>query len=710
MRIESIELLNFGSYEGLNRFDFTAGAPEKRIVIIGGKNGAGKTTLFSALQICLYGSASFGYKSSGKRYLREIAARINNRARLDESSCAYVKLSFSQDGILTDHYEMTRTWRWQGGEVSETLAIIQNGQPLDEEAAINFQNYLLHLIPPELHKLYFFDGENIAGYFLDDSHNNMKDALLVLSGDDTYEILYRDLRRLLNPRGSSEEDLPTAQYLQQKEALAQDQQAEQSVLASLEQTRSEIEQLEANLAAEKARYAAGGGISLDVWKQLQHQSREEETRRERLNGELKTAAGEILPFLIVKDLLPAVRDQITLERRLLAYRVLQASFRTSRFKRRLSAAVKKTSSQDPAADADILLDSIQSFFQDSDLEGRAELFRLSEDQGSAILNSISAVEQYPAGGFEQLRRELADSLQRSRSLREQLQESSIEHYEEHIRAVAADTAAIQRLTDQREHLEHRLSVLREKISAAEKALAASKSVLAAALKQRSLTDLSERTLLLVEDLQQQQYRRLIAAVEADLNRKFQELIRKDDFVDRIELHQDFSLHVIRNQAVETDILRATLAAHGVSSLRSSLKPVAYQALLQHLAVDEAQLPAALARCPDPSIQLPVELDYTQFSNGEKQILVMSLYWAIMNQSQNTLPFMIDTPFARIDTEHRANITEKFFKELRGQLFVLSTNEELRHEHLAALDAQIAKVYLLEYGADRRTHITEGSYF
>ena len=53
MRIESIELLNFGSYEGLNRFDFTAGAPEKRIVIIGGKNGAGKTTLFSALQICI---------------------------------------------------------------------------------------------------------------------------------------------------------------------------------------------------------------------------------------------------------------------------------------------------------------------------------------------------------------------------------------------------------------------------------------------------------------------------------------------------------------------------------------------------------------------------------------------------------------------------------------------------------------------------------
>ena len=108
--------------------------------------------------------------------------------------------------------------------------------------------------------------------------------------------------------------------------------------------------------------------------------------------------------------------------------------------------------------------------------------------------------------------------------------------------------------------------------------------------------------------------------------------------------------------------------------------------------------------------LPIELDYTRFSNGEKQVLVMSLYWAIMNQSQNELPFIIDTPFARIDSEHRANITEKFFKELHGQLFVLSTNEELRHEHINALDQQIAKVYMLEYGEDKRTRISEGSYF
>lgn len=90
--------------------------------------------------------------------------------------------------------------------------------------------------------------------------------------------------------------------------------------------------------------------------------------------------------------------------------------------------------------------------------------------------------------------------------------------------------------------------------------------------------------------------------------------------------------------------------------------------------------------------------------------IMSLYWAIMNQSKNELPFIIDTPFARIDTEHRANITEYFFKKLTGQLLILSTDEELSNNHLEAMRDQISHVYMLEYGQDKRTHIRENQYF
>lgn len=82
----------------------------------------------------------------------------------------------------------------------------------------------------------------------------------------------------------------------------------------------------------------------------------------------------------------------------------------------------------------------------------------------------------------------------------------------------------------------------------------------------------------------------------------------------------------------------------------------------------------------------------------------------MQQSKNTLPFIIDTPFARIDTEHRRNITENFFMKLTGQLFVLSTDEELSEDHLSVMKDQISHVYMLDYGVDRKTHVKAGQYF
>lgn len=103
---------------------------------------------------------------------------------------------------------------------------------------------------------------------------------------------------------------------------------------------------------------------------------------------------------------------------------------------------------------------------------------------------------------------------------------------------------------------------------------------------------------------------------------------------------------------------------------------------------------------DVQIQLPVEVEKDRMSSGEKQIFVMSLYWALMQQSKNALPFIIDTPFARIDTEHRHNIDmqrhitdDEFFPTLikahldRGMVML---DQEQRYAgdfltHLAELD-------------------------
>lgn len=709
MRIERIELYNFGSYEDANAFEFMSDDLSKRIVIVGGKNGAGKTTLFTAMQICLYGHASFGFKTSGKRYLKEIYDLINNQARLDESKSAHVKIRFSESRIDTDCYEVIRAWTWSNSIINETFTVTQNGELLDEEASLNFQNYLLHLIPPELHKLYFFDGEKIADYFLDEQHNNVKDALLVLSGNDTYEILYNNVRRLLSGVESDNESV-AQNYADQKDALAKYTQKEDALLSEQQEIVLDIERLEADLRRENEEYASSGGVTLEEWKDLQRRLKDEEERRERLNWDLKGMAADILPFMIVKDLLTTVREQINTEKELQAYRVLQDSLSTARFKRCVSNAVKKTSSQDASTDATIIMNAIQTFFENRELESKEPIFKLSEDESVSILNKITSIEEFKTSAISKDRRRIEESIQRSAELREKLQKSSIENFEGHIERVAELTALVEKAKSQQEKHASDLVTMQEEIATLKKALDASRKALEAELKKQSVSALSDRVLLLVEELQDQQYKKLIADVERDLNHKFKELIRKDDFVDYIHIDHDFSLHLVRHQAVEVAALKLTTRKHGASALKGSLKSIGYRALIEQLGTTENSLGFVLAEYPEDTITLPVELDHNRFSNGEKQVLVMSLYWAIMNQSHNELPFIIDTPFARIDTEHRANITEKFFKELQGQLFVLSTNEELRYEHIASLDQQIANVYMLEYGDDKRTRISEGSYF
>ena len=309
-------------------------------------------------------------------------------------------------------------------KAQESFCVKQNGAELDEESTLNFQNYLLHLIPPELHKLYFFDGERIAEYFLDGQHNNLKDALLVLSGNDTYEILYNSIRRLLNGVECDSESI-AQNYADQKEALDRYKQREAELSSELAELTLEIDRLDSDLQKENDTYAAGGGISLEEWKDLQGKIKDEEDRRERIHWNIKSAAAEVLPFLIVKDLLGKIRDQINFEKELQTYRILQSSLDNPRFKRCLSSAVKKTSSQDHPGDTLILMSAIRAFFENRDLEARKPIFKLSEDTEISILNKIASIEAYEVSNFRNDRRSIEEAILRSTKLRERLQKGSI---------------------------------------------------------------------------------------------------------------------------------------------------------------------------------------------------------------------------------------------------------------------------------------------
>ena len=171
MRINRIELYNMGAYEGLNIFDITGQKTSGNITIIGGKNGAGKTTLFTSIKLCLYGHKESGYDSINAFYKRSIKKIVNDKAKVENDAKAHVVLDLDiLNGQEWDKYTIKREWSVNGASF-ETFSVEKNGSMLIDDEISEFENYLLFLIPPELFNLYFFDGEQIADFFMNDTNN-----------------------------------------------------------------------------------------------------------------------------------------------------------------------------------------------------------------------------------------------------------------------------------------------------------------------------------------------------------------------------------------------------------------------------------------------------------------------------------------------------------------------------------------------------------
>lgn len=712
MILQKIELNNFGSYKDYNVFNLNTSDPSKKIIIIGGKNGAGKTTLFVAVELALYGHYCLGYKNSGKRYIQKIMTYINDRAKIDEDENAYVAIEFSDstNGDL-DQYRITRSWSWKKGEVKENFQVVKNGRNLVNQELVDFQTFLLHLIPPALLKLCFFDGERIAEYLLDDQRNNVRDALMVLSGNDTFDIMYSNVKKVLTSSSSEEDDI-TREYLQSKSALKRLRQTRDRLSNEIAELQTQQDEKKADIERLKKEYSDQGGISLDEWKALNTELKEEEERRERINWERKATAAEVLPFIVVGHLLDQVRPQIAKEHEFKTWKAISESIRTDSFRDVVVSSVSKAGAPDADRLGSIVYNDIVKFLlPQNGWRNFVPLFGLSDDDEmrvQAVLNRVSQFEVKKIAGY---RKRLDKSLKKSQEIREKLQNSSVENYQEHASAVSKITKDIYDLSLHSQSKQSELTACEADIIAAEKELEAAYKKLEMDIKRRSVSAVSGKVLLLLEDLQDIIFDRLIREVRVDTLTEFNRLIRKRKFIDDIQIDSDFRVHLLRRQIVEKKDLIKICRRSGVAGVQRSLRQYAFSQLSEMIGnPEEKNFSNELEFCHLNEFELMMEIDKDTLSKGETQVFVMSLYWAMMQQCKCELPFIIDTPFARIDTDHRANIVEQFFKRLPGQLFVLSTNEEISSKHMLSLHDQTSNMFLLEYGDDKCTHVLENQYF
>jgi DNA sulfur modification protein DndD len=105
-----------------------------------------------------------------------------------------------------------------------------------------------------------------------------------------------------------------------------------------------------------------------------------------------------------------------------------------------------------------------------------------------------------------------------------------------------------------------------------------------------------------------------------------------------------------------------------------------------------------------------EITKNMLSKGELQMFATAVVWGLAKTSGRPLPFVIDTPLARLDDEHRNNLIDNFFPYASHQIVIFSTNSEFNEKLYHKLKPFIANSFVIQFDSEIGTTIQQKGYF
>lgn len=696
MKIKCIRLKNIGPYINENVFDFDVSKVRKRVVLIGGKNGAGKTTLFNAIKICLYGCAAYGFASNGAKYFAEIEKIINSGEKLKKVGTAEVNIDLLMDDGKYNHvYTFERSWKVAGRRIVEKFSVYKDHNILSETEKSDFESYLLQILPPNLFRFYFFDGERISDFVFNGGKNSdFKDAFLKLCSLDTIEIIRENFQRISRSRNTDGMEI-SAEYdrcLEADKILAQ---RVEYVEEKCREISEEIQIIDERLAQLEKSYSKSGGISKKEWRSMQEQISKENARRDDCYRWLKDVANNVLPFIILRAQLDQLKLRIELEHKAQVGANVKSTIDTPEIKSIISGVLNRANIE--------LADDISQkiIYEVADYASYASqikpILNLSDFDKYELTTKINSLLVYDIGRIQAATEDIKASLQCVRRIRKKLERSSIEDYDGYLQIKSDLNEQKSSLVQHLLEIEKETQVLRTQKAASEAKLSKARGDYEAILKKRSITDISARALLAFDELQQTLYRKSIRLVEEKFSECFARMINKSDLIDGIHIDEDLNVLPYKNKCFKADEIRKTIDKNGEEYFIAQIGLYAHKAAEQKRAAGEIEF------------QLPIEVKQ-QLSAGERQIFIMALYQALSQLNHISVPYIIDTPFARIDKEHRGKILCQFFKKLKGQMIILSTDEEIVGEYYESVSSMLSNTFILNHTSDGNTEICANTYF
>ncbi len=652
MILRNVTLQDFGVYAGTTTLDLI---PRRRegssapVILIGGKNGVGKTTFLEAVRLALYGRRALGTRVAQADYDAYLRDRVN---RLSGSDGAAVSLEFDYAEAGTIHrYKIRREWATRRRSIVETLDLLKDGETITSVPREEWHSFLQELVPPGVSQLFFFDGEKISEIAEgDEDDEQLGSAIRSLLGIDLVGRLRVDLGLYIARHQKDDDSAATARL----EAINRDIQVAERRAATLGDEVAElVAQRDSQArAAEQVRrqFIAEGGDAAVQRDKIEAERGDVRRAMAQAEHELRDTANKLLPLAMAPKLTAAFREALS------------------------GAGV----GYDAGATAS-LLEAIAEWRADGNPArsakwgtahwGDLEAFLRSRTRAPGAAADCPAIREVGDGTAAIARLDEVESIVRPRAadLLSEMDRLSARARTLETALDRADNASAGLLLDE-------LQLSERKLGATEAALVTRQEEWKL-IKGQLVTLEREQKRLLIEQAgsDKAQQRSALAARAAQA---------LGDYEDRLLTHK---LGQLKNEFVRcfNHLARKENLVVGIE-----IDPVSFGTTL----IDRAGNAM-------PKVSL---------SAGEKQIYAIAMLWALARTSGRPLPMIIDTPLARLDSEHRAKLVERYFPRASHQVILLSTDTEIDEQLLKTLKPSISHSFRLDFDQhDGRTDVTPG---
>ena len=656
MMIKCIALENCGAYAGRHEIDLSAD-DNRPIVLVGGLNGGGKTTLFEAVLLCLYGMryAKTTRKAYEKRLIQLMhRQRSGGLAGAEEWSSVAVRLMLHRNSRV-EEYEVERRWRRSKDGAAEEMRVCMPGRDdtgLDMMGQDQMQAFVNGLVPRGMADLFFFDGEMIYQMAESGESAAIRQSFNSLLGLDTVEQLQSDLRTNL-ARSMTGGD----RHLQEEfsNLNAEKEHTESDVTHLRERLigkESDLARVRAGIEDAEARLDMVGGSYARNYQDAKARLEANKTKMEMIGRRIAESCSGELPFGLLPREMDGVGMQMGLDRaasqRMVEYETVQRTIE------RIKSAIESAGSIGGETSARVMA-AVDGVLPDSPPEAQKEVFGFSvtqQEQIARVIDSASGEALEAAGSDAQ---EYARVREEADRMEDAVNRTPTDD------EVGPIVSGIKKMYGEAGGLEAEIDHLEKEISAGEAMIKLVSS------KIRGVLDGQYK------NKKTQRMAELTGAVQKALD-MYAERLRKEKMglleshiieVTGMLMHKD----MIKSVSIDTDTFEMRLRdAAGEVIPRESL------------------------------------------SKGEQQMLATSVLWALARTSGRPLPFMIDTPLARLDQSHRFSLVEQFFPQASHQMLILSTDTEIGREEHSRLLPYISRSYTVRYDPESGSTRVRDGYF